>query len=731
MAKKVKVKSYESELEYMEDVLVWLENRCKFLITQKWIDRQNTTDEVPGQWIPQTDQSPQVLRHKLVTYEEQLVESEEILEARSKKTREEGKRIAIDELCELYGLDEFERTILLMASAVAFSARFQQFYGQLQDGFDALTVETVYNFFELPFAERIRRRRYFSKSSPLLRHDLVSMDLMSRFNAPEDLLRAVIQLSNRTFGYLVGHNDLMDEFMEFSSVEEPHSRFDQVVLSAEDKRRILSVVERHEEYLKYRKEWGFDEVISYGRGALMLFHGKPGTGKTMMAHAVAEKMGKRVLNVDIPTFANHAMAERFLPSLFREARMQNALLFFDECEVLFADRRHGNILMTLLLTEIERFEGVAILATNMPGVLDEALDRRILVKVRFPVPDRQSRREIWEKHLPEQAPVDDDVDLDSLAERFEMTGGYIKNAILTAVAEAVHTDEEDPKITMGALERGARAQLTPVVDDESPLMEPKVRLTDVVLPEDLKEKVVEIVDAARHQRTILERWGIGEHLSHGKGVAALFYGEPGTGKTLCAEAVATELNRTLLVASVPALKSKWVGETERNLEKLFQEARAHNAVLFLDEADGLLMTRGEGLASRHDDASVNVLLTSLERHEGVVLLATNRPQALDQALARRIGYRLEFPRPTAELRARIWSLLLPETVPTDGEIDVESLGKRFDLTGALIKNAVFKAAFRAARGESPVTMALLEAAAAEEAGESRPVAIGFGVPQPG
>ena len=137
------------------------------------------------------------------------------------------------------------------------------------------------------------------------------------------------------------------------------------------------------------------------------------------------------------------------------------------------------------------------------------------------------------------------------------------------------------------------------------------------------------------------------------------------------------------------------------------------------------MSRGEGNASRHDDASVNVLLTSLERHEGVVLLATNRPAALDPALKRRIGYHLEFPRPTAELRAQIWQILLPETVPTEGVIDVDALGARFELTGALIKNAVFKAAFRAARRDSPVTMELLEAAAAEEAGEKKVPAIGF------
>ena len=153
-------------------------------------------------------------------------------------------------------------------------------------------------------------------------------------------------------------------------------------------------------------------------------------------------------------------AERFLPALFREARIQNAILFFDECEVLFASRHHGNMLMSLLLSELERFEGVAIMATNLPENLDEALMRRILVKVRFPEPDVSAREQIWRAHIPAQAPLADDVDIGALAERFPMAGGYIKNAVLAALAGAVHgTEEGAGPIAMTHLERAAAEQL--------------------------------------------------------------------------------------------------------------------------------------------------------------------------------------------------------------------------------------------------------------------------------
>ena len=724
---------YAGELEYVQDEIEWVEARCRRIATTLKIARGKDEFNRQARWEFDEEETPD----KLAAREDRLRAREAALRAHIDARRalhaEAGAPLALDRLVALYELDDFERGTLLLACAPVFSRRFDEIYGGLNmDGYGAsvLNVEVTFNFHELPFSERVRRRRTFSRGSALLANDLVSMDIGMRFSAPEDLLLAVLHITARTFGFLVGDDRLMDEFLEFSSVEEPRATFDQVVLDGDDKRRILSVVERHARYLECREAWGFDEIIRYGRGILMLFYGEPGTGKTMTAHAIAEHMGKRVLNVDIPTFMEHHDADRFLPGLFREARLQNALLFFDECEVLFGDRRAGNVLMTLLLTEIERFEGVAILATNMPEALDAALERRILVKIRFPQPDRQARREIWARHLPDAAPRAEDVDLDALADRYEMTGGFIKNAVLSAVAAAVHDAGDAPIITHRHLDDAARDQLRkPTSDDASPVVIPRVRLADVVLPAETRALIDELILAARTRRMVLERWGIGAHLTYGKGLSALFHGGPGTGKTLSAEAVAGELNRPLMLASIPALVSKWVGQTEKNLQSMFQDARAHGAVLFLDEADSLLAERGSGAASRHDDSAVNVLLTLIERFEGVVILATNMPDRLDTALGRRLTYRLRFPFPTAEARARIWAQLLPESAPREEPLDLDALARAHALTGGRIKNAVFKAAFRAASAERGLLMADLDRAAREEveADEDRKAGIGFSI----
>ncbi|MBM5813126.1 MAG: AAA family ATPase, partial [Gammaproteobacteria bacterium] len=182
---------------------------------------------------------------------------------------------------------------------------------------------------------------------------------------------------------------------------------------------------------------------------------------------------------------------------------------------------------------------------------------------------------------------------------------------------------------------------------------------------------------------------------------------------LCAEAIAAELCRPLVLAQVPALLSQWVGGTENRLKDLFDGARADGAVLLLDECDALLLDRG-GAHHRHEVSLVTVLLGLLERHDGVVLLATNRPQALDKALARRVGWSLAFPIPDSALRARIWRGLLPATVPGADSVDTARLGRKYPLAGGHIRNAVFRAALRAADRGTGIDQALLEAAASEE-----------------
>ncbi len=740
-AKRTIAGPYADDHAYLEDELAWIEARSRRIGAENEVAGREDEDNPNANVFRHSDTPVRTLRSRIKRFGRDEAALRARIDGRLAAHRvSDASPLGLDRLVGTCELDDFERTVLLLAAAPCFSRRFEELLSNVDAGQMGGTpsVEVAFGFCEIPLTERLALRERFGRRGALVRNDLVVLEVSARTTSPRGLLDTEISITPRGWASLIGDDSLPEDLIEFSAVETARARLDQVVIAGGDKQRILSVVEHHDRYLQARADWGFDDVIGYGRGVLLLFHGEPGTGKTMMAHAIADHLGKRVLNVDIPTFVEHNEAARFLPALFREARLQNALLFFDECEALFEARRFGNALMTMLLTEIERFEGIAVLATNAPERLDEALGRRILVKVRFPAPDREARAEIWRRHLPAGAPIAADVDVEMLADRHDLTGGLIKNAVLMAIAEAVHGGADAGEggaeaseggtaagpITMAMLDGAARQQACQVHDDTTGLVVPRARLADVILPAHVSAQVDELIAAARNRRTLLERWGIGAHMTAGKGVSALLCGPPGTGKTLCAEAIANELGRPLVVAAFPAIVSKWVGETQRNLARLFDDARRLGAVIFLDEADALLMERGEGNASRHDDAAVNVLLSLIERHEGVVLMATNRAATLDRALGRRLTERIEFPLPGPRERAAIWRRLLPDTVPVDAAIDFGRLGTGFAMAGGHIKNAVFRAAFRAANRGVPVSQALLEEAAGVELGQVEEVFAG-------
>lgn len=731
---RVPVLPFPSDLAYLQEEMLWIEARCKRLAAVRTLAALDGQPKAGRRYRDDSDEDPRLvaLRLKAALADETRLRTQ----IDQRLVLPEANPTSLDRLCTMHKLDNFERTLVLLSAAPAFSRGFEEHFASVMGDrhcSSAPTVELAFNFFELSFSDRILRRTTFSKHAPLFANDVLVFEALGRLSGPEELLSADIRMASRTFAFLVGHQALSADLIEFSAIETPLARLDQVVLPDEDKGRILSVIENHDQFLHYRREWGFDRVIQYGRGVLLLFSGPPGTGKTMTAHGIANHLGKRVLNVDIPAFVESREADHYLPALFREARLQDALLFFDECDSLFASRRHGNQLMNVLLTEIERFEGVAVLATNSPDALDPALDRRILVKVRFAEPDQEARVAIWKKHMPSEAPFAADVDVNALASQFEISGGYIKNAVLTALAAAVHgkaavrdTAGDEPKITMQQLEKAAKAQVHRTTDDHVDLTQPRVTLADVVLPPDVAEQVSEIVDAARNRRVVLERWGIGTGLSYGTGVCALLSGPPGTGKTLCAEAIAGELNRPLYNVSARELLSKWVGESEQKVGAAFRSAKATGAVLFLDEAESLLGDRSANDLSRHDHSVVNTLLVQIERFDGVVLLASNQADKLDAALSRRLGWKVAFPVPDATSRAAIWRKRIPASVPVEGPIDCDILARRHRLSGGQIKNAVLRAAFRAARSGGALTFDLLDAAAIEEGGGERAArAVGF------
>jgi hypothetical protein len=234
----------------------------------------------------------------------------------------------------------------------------------------------------------------------------------------------------------------------------------------------------------------------------------------------------------------------------------------------------------------------------------------------------------------------------------------------------------------------------------------------VVLPPDIQESVLELIARIKHRRTVYDAWGFDQVLTTARGVTALFQGGPGTGKTIVASAIANELGMDLYRVDLSRIMSKWIGETEQNLAKLFDAAEDGHAIILFDEADSLFAKRTEVRTSvdRYANLEVNYLLQRLDTFEGIAILTTNFGTAIDSAFKRRLSFRLTLPFPDEEAREALWRSHLPPQAPRLGSFDLADLARRYRLSGGYIRNAAVRAAFLAAEEQSPLTQDHLERA---------------------
>ena len=237
-------------------------------------------------------------------------------------------------------------------------------------------------------------------------------------------------------------------------------------------------------------------------------------------------------------------------------------------------------------------------------------------------------------------------------------------------------------------------------------IEPRYGWNDVVLPENTLAQLHEICSQVRHRHRVLGEWRFERKLSYGKGLSALFVGPSGTGKTMAAEVIANELQLDLYKIDLSTVVSKYIGETEKNLAKIFGEAESSNAILFFDEADALFgkRTKVSDAHDRYANIETSYLLQKMESYAGVAILATNFQENIDEAFARRIRFLVDFPFPDAERRQQIWRTHFPAEAPTSREIDYAWLGQQLQITGGNIKNIALNAAFLAAEDGGEIAM---------------------------
>jgi hypothetical protein len=362
-----------------------------------------------------------------------------------------------------------------------------------------------------------------------------------------------------------------------------------------------------------------------------------------------------------------------------------------------------------LLRALEQHPGsVLMLAGSRAAAL--ALGDRTTIVVEAPMPTLQERVGAW-AHLSGCEDVGD------VAAKFRLSIGQIRDAAAVAGLAAAARGAAEP--TARDLDEGARQASSSRLGELAARLDPVHRWTDLVLPERQLSLLRSISSYLRHRDLVLQEWGYERTVARTQGLKAMFAGESGTGKTMAAQVLANELGLELYRVDLATVVSKYIGETEKNLDRIFAAAEGSNAILFFDEADALFGKRS-GVSDAHDryaNIEVAYLLQKMEGYVGAVILATNFRSNIDDAFLRRLDFVIDFPFPEADDRERIWQLLLPSQAPVADALDLGVLATRFKLSGGGIRTCSLAAAFIAADEEGVIGMEHLVRAVAVEYGK--------------
>lgn len=419
----------------------------------------------------------------------------------------------------------------------------------------------------------------------------------------------------------------------------------------------------------------------------------------------------------------HGGLDALVPLLARELRLHDALLLVDlgrsatgklpplSDDVLFALARLANLAQSALILDL-------------PVGGDERIRRYFegYFEVRILPPTLDEQVALWQDALNTYhlTPISERVLRVQVCDLAVELGDIEQAARLTSANSWLMGDADDVTKPREVTAEQLRAVITSSLNKGLQGIAERVTTTfawkDLILPDKVLSALMEILTFARYRRKVFDEWGFGAKLPYGKANSCLFTGPPGTGKTMAAGVIARDLGMDLFRVDLSQVMSKWVGETEKNLARIFDEASRGHALLLFDEADSLFAKRTEVKTSNdhHNNLQVNYLLQRIETFEGVAVLTTNLADSIDDAFERRIKLRVEFPMPDAKTRAVLWSSLLPKGDQVDPNIDFARLGECFEIAGGHIKNAVMRAAFNAAEAGTPITTMLLEQAGISE-----------------
>lgn len=671
-------------LQHLQTALSWIDGLIQQAIQSAANAGQSPDDQMRGLIVTEEDVANYLSQSPLsgIWLDEARADLNPIIPANT------NPDLPFIRFIEQFGFDALDAYILLVCLAPELDRRYQRLYSFLQDDVTQRrpTVNLVMNILGGSLEQRYLVWDRLKSNSPLRRHHVI--DVVKDPGKPNlPMLAQPLRVDERVIHFLLGDNEPDHRLLEVLTV----GPFDKTTTLPDS---VLNPI-----YQAIP-----DAPIVYMRGLQDM-----GQEETAAALCDPYNIGLVVFDAKKLEDIDLAFEDAWRLAL-REGYLRSAGFMVLNWESLLQDeyRQPPRAMWKAML---EYPFPIFLCGEKDWEPIDNDRHRRLL-RMTFEIPDYHHRLSTWQQISKE---VDVDINeevVEELASKFRFNRRQIMRSLHTASDIAASTGQE---LNRDALYQGVQAHASLQLGQLAKRVVPRATWEELILPEEQLGQLREIVERARYAH-IVEDWGYKERYRNMHGVSALFAGESGTGKTLSAQVIARELGLVMYRIDLSAVVSKYIGETEKNLSRIFTEAHSSNAILFFDEADALFGKRSEVKDARDRYANIEVayLLQQIEDYDGVAIMATNLRQNLDDAFTRRLGFMVDFPFPEPDYREALWLSHFPKNAPLGDDVDIAMLADRYHLAGGNIRNAALASAFLAASDGGTIRLKHIQSAIRRE-----------------
>lgn len=437
--------------------------------------------------------------------------------------------------------------------------------------------------------------------------------------------------------------------------------------------------------------------ISFNEGVRIFhYYGDEGSGRRFFVKKFCEKNGLKAITINCKKLFSYDFkyVDHALWAVTRECILTGACCCLTELTYRDEEKEKFFGYMDLALGKLLE-KDILSFAMSKEKLPMKEITREEFTELELPTPTTAEREECW-KYFAKDYTLGSDVELPEMAIKFLFTAGKIKDALKNA--RSLATMDKNIDIPRETLFRGCYNQMSSELTQKATKVKANFGFEDIVMNPTQRETLQHAIDQMNFRKQIYDDWNYTKKYPYGRGLSVLLFGAPGTGKSMCAQVIAHELNLELYRVDLSKVIDKYVGETEKSISMIFREAKKCNVVLFFDECDTLFAKRSDdgGSNQSSNNNKTALLLQEVEAYDGVSVLATNYKHNIDPAFFRRMKYIVEFQFPDVDTREMLWRTTIPKTTPLAKDVDIRFLAEKYELVGGNIKNCILNAAFLAA-----------------------------------